>query len=81
MAVGGGEGMVSRSKDSQKLESSLLKSELSQGVALAWLSFNTVLEEEENTNHKLNKWNNTRKEENKNLFLNHNYTPGISKEI
>lgn len=53
-------------KDNGKLESSLLKPELSQGDPVSLLlSSNTVLEEVDNTNHKLNKRNNTGKEETK----------------
>lgn len=50
------------SNHSEKLESSLLKSELSQGDPLSLLSYNTVWGEEDNTNQKLNKRNNIGKE-------------------
>lgn len=55
-------------KDSRKLEPSLLKSELSQRDPASLLTFNTVLEEVDNTNHKLNKNNNIGKEET-NIYL------------
>lgn len=61
----GGAGGSLKPKDSRKLKPPLLKSELSQRDPVSLLSFNTVLEEVDKTNHKLNKRNNIGKKETK----------------